>query len=483
MNEKPKKKTSNNGNMKEPRPRILLVDDDTDLLSLLSIRLNGAGYEVCVAESGEEAMAIFSLFRPHLVLTDLRMEGMDGIALFDTIREINSSVPVIILTAHGSIPDAVAATKRGIFSFLTKPLNSKTLLRDIEKALDFSGLQGETKDGEGEWRKDVITRCPLVEDLLSKAYLAAQSGSSILLRGESGTGKEVFARAIHRASVRASQPFVAVNCGAIPDSLLESELFGHTKGSFTGALSNYPGLFKSAHGGTLFLDEIADMPTQLQVKLLRVLQEKQIRPVGSTAPIHVDVRIISATHRNIEKEIESGSFREDLYYRLNVVSLTLPGLSQRREDIPLLANHFLQEMEKKTGKHVTSFSPEAMEILLHAPWPGNIRQLLNVVEQAIALATTPVISADLVNNALEQNSEKIPTFSEARKKFEQEYLVRLLKITNGKVTHAARLAGRNRTEFYKLLNRHHIVPSLFKNQEEANNIKGSEPLREDNSNY
>jgi two-component system response regulator GlrR len=472
-----------NKNPKEPRPRLLLVDDDTDLLSLLSIRLNGAGYEVCGAESGEEAMAIFSLFRPHLVLTDLRMEGMDGIALFDTIREINSSVPVIVLTAHGSIPDAVAATKRGIFSFLTKPLNSKTLLRDIEKALDFSGHKGESKGEEGEWRSNVITRCPQVEDILSKAYLAAKSGSSILLRGESGTGKEVFARAIHLASDRAKQPFVAINCGAIPDSLLESELFGHTKGSFTGALHNYPGLFKSAHGGTLFLDEIADMPTQLQVKLLRVLQEKQIRPVGSTAPIHVDVRIVSATHRNIEKEIEAGNFREDLYYRLNVVSLNLPSLSQRREDIPLLANHFLKELDRKTGKKLTSFSPEAMEILLHAPWPGNIRHLLNVVEQAVALSTTPLISSDLVNNALEQNSEKIPTFSEARKKFEQDYLVRLLKMTNGKVTHAARLAGRNRTEFYKLLNRHHIVPSLFKNQEETVACNGPAARREDRANY
>ena len=369
MKEKQAKKMNDRSNVKEPRPRILLVDDDTDLLSLLSIRLNGAGYEVCAAESGEEAMAIFSLFRPHLVLTDLRMEGMDGIALFDTIREINSSVPVIILTAHGSIPDAVAATNRGIFSFLTKPLNSKTLLRDIEKALNFCGLRGETKDGEGEWRSQVITRCPLVEDLLSKAYLAAQSGSSILLRGESGTGKEVFARAIHLASVRAKQPFVAVNCGAIPDSLLESELFGHAKGSFTGALHNYPGLFKSAHGGTLFLDEIADMPTQLQVKLLRVLQEKQIRPVGSTAPIHIDVRIISATHRNIEKEIVAGSFREDLYYRLNVVSLNLPGLSQRREDIPCSPITSSRKWTKKPANMSPAFPPRPWKFCYMHPGP------------------------------------------------------------------------------------------------------------------
>ncbi|NLV25174.1 MAG: sigma 54-interacting transcriptional regulator [Deltaproteobacteria bacterium] len=449
--------------MKKSGYRILLVDDDVDMLSLLSIRLRGAGYEINAVESGEEALARFSLFRPHLVIADLRMEGMDGMSLYDALREANSSVPVIILTAHGSIPDAVQATRKGVFSFLTKPLNSKVLLRDIEKALEFSGHNGDCLSPEGDsWREEFITRSPLMEDLLSKVFLAAQSDASILIRGESGTGKELLARAVHRASNRLGKPFVAVNCGAIPDSLLESELFGHTKGSFTGALQNYPGLFKSADGGTLFLDEIADMPLQLQVKLLRVLQEKQVRPIGATESFAVDVRIISATHRHIAEEIKAGSFREDLYYRLNVVQLNLPSLAERREDIPLLANHFLKKLSLKAGKTINGFSPEAMELMLHAPWPGNIRQLLNVVEQAVALSTAAIVPVDLLSNALAENSEKIPSFCEARKKFEQEYLVRLLKITNGKVSQAARLAGRNRTEFYKLLNRHHIVPSLFK---------------------
>jgi two-component system response regulator GlrR len=451
--------------MKEDKQRLLLVDDDTDLLRLLSIRLRGADYEVHIAESGEEALAKIPVLRPDLVITDLRMAGMDGMSLFDAIRGRQASLPVIILTAHGSIPDAVDATRRCVFSFLTKPLDSKVLLEEIRRALRISGAPPEAQGAHGEsWRSEIITKSPLMEDLLSKARLAAQSDAAVLVRGESGTGKELIARAIHKASVRAAKPFVAVNCGAIPDTLLESELFGHTKGAFTGAMKDYPGLFRSAEGGTLFLDEIGDMPLSLQVKLLRVLQEKQMRPVGSVATTSVDVRIISATHRNLEEEIASERFREDLYYRLNVVSLELPNLAERREDIPLLANHFLQKFAVRSGKKVTGFAPEAMEALISASWPGNVRQLINVVEQGLALSTTSLISASLVADAIHENIEKIPAFSEARRQFEQDYLVRLMQFTRGNVAHAARLAGRNRTEFYKLLGRHHVVPSLFKNQ-------------------
>jgi two-component system, NtrC family, response regulator GlrR len=447
--------------MNQKNRRILLVDDDEDLLRLLSMRLTGNGYEVSLAQSGKEALGQLPVIRPHLVITDLRMEHMDGMALFDAIRKSNSSLPVIILTAHGSIPDAVSATKRGVFTFLTKPVNSRELLREVERALSLVP-GGDRNDNGQQWRGDIITQSPLMEDLLSKARLAAASGTSVLIRGESGTGKELLAQAIHRASPRSSKPFIAVNCGAIPDSLLESELFGHTKGSFTGADRNYPGLFKSADGGTLFLDEIGDMPLSLQVKLLRVLQEKQVRAIGSALATPVDVRIISATHRALEEEIQEGNFREDLYYRLNVVSLELPSLAERREDIPLLANYFLQKFTVETGKKVSGFSPEALEVLLGASWPGNIRQLCNVVEQAVALSTTQVISSDLINNAIREMPEEIPSFADARRQFEQEYLVQLLKITNGNVSHAARLAKRNRTEFYKLLSRHHIIPTLFK---------------------
>ncbi|MGE4543158.1 MAG: sigma 54-interacting transcriptional regulator [Pedobacter sp.] len=450
--------------METKKQRLLLVDDDTDLLRLLSIRLRGAGYDIHIAESGEEALAKIPAVRPHLVITDLRMAGMDGMALFDAIRTRQASLPVIILTAHGSIPDAVEATRRGVFSFLTKPLDSKALLEEIQRALRISGDAAEQEtQGEESWRSEIITKSPVMEELLAKARLAAESDAAVLIRGESGTGKELIARAIHRASVRADKPFVAVNCGAIPDTLLESELFGHAKGAFTGALKDYPGLFRSAAGGTLFLDEIGDMPLPLQVKLLRVLQEKQMRPVGSVTSCAIDVRIISATHRHLEDEITAERFREDLYYRLNVVSLDLPSLAERREDIPLLASHFLQKIAARSGKKVTGFAPEAMEALLAASWPGNVRQLINVVEQGLALTTTSLISASLVADAIHENVETIPCFSEARRQFEQDYLVRLMQLTRGNVAHAARLAGRNRTEFYKLLGRHHIVPSLFKN--------------------
>jgi len=450
--------------MTDRRFKIFLVDDDPDLLSLLTMRLTSAGYEVHTAQSAEQALSQLPLIKPHLVISDLRMEGMDGLALFEAIRKFHVSLPVIILTAHGSIPEAVAATKSGVFSFLTKPIVGRELLKEVEKALDHSGTGSDDgADAAGsEWHNEINTQSPIMEQLLSKAKLAAESGSSILVRGESGTGKELLAKAIHKASPRAAMPFVAINCGAIPENLLESELFGHTRGAFTGAVKDSVGLIKSADGGTLFLDEIGDMPLPLQVKLLRVLQEKQVRPVGATRSVDVDVRIISATHRDLDAEIAAGNFREDLYYRLNVVSLDLPTLNQRREDIPLLARHFLRQLAARNKKKVNGFSPEAMEELLAASWPGNIRQLVNVVEQAVALCTAPVISVDLVRSALSKNAEKIPSFGEARRQFEQDYLLRLLKITDGNVSQAAKLAGRNRTDFYKLLQRHHIIPGMFK---------------------
>ncbi len=444
--------------------RILLVDDDLALLRLLSMRLTAAGYEIITADNGEKALAQLAVSRPHLVITDLRMDGMDGLALFDAIHQTNTTLPVIILTAHGSIPDAITATNRGVFSFLTKPFDGKNLLGHVEKALSLSGgpESSEVVDHNDVWRREITSRSPLMEDLLVQAKLVAESDTSVLIQGESGTGKELLARAIHRASARCDQPFVPVNCGAIPEPLLESELFGHHKGAFTGAIRNYQGLFQAAHRGTLFLDEIGDMPLALQVKLLRVLQEKQVRPIGSTQDVSVDVRIISATHRNLEEEMTLGNFREDLYYRLNVVTLEIPNLAARREDVPLLAMHFLNEFVAGGKKHVTGFAPDAMELLVSASLPGNVRQLLNIVEQTFALTTTPIISAMLVRKALRDRPGEILAFADAKRRFEQEYLVQLLQITNGNVSRAARLAKRNRTEFYKLLHRHQIEPSLFK---------------------
>jgi len=443
---------------------ILVVDDDPDLLRLMQIRLSAAGYVVTTAESAEQALAHFTVSRPQLVVTDLRMGGMDGIALFDAIRAENPTLPVIVLTAHGTIPDAVAAVKRGVFGYLTKPFDAKVLLTEIERGLAVSGgtAPPDALADDQTWRNEILTRNPAMEDVLAKARLVADSDASVLIYGESGTGKELLARAIHNASPRRERPFVAINCGAIPEQLLESELFGHVKGSFTGATRDHNGLFRTADKGTLLLDEIGDMPAPLQVKLLRALQERQVRPVGSNQTYDVDVRVISATHRNIEAEMAAGNFREDLFYRLNVVTLRLPSLAERREDIPLLAKHFLEELTEKYKKTINGFAPEALELLVGASWPGNVRQLYNVIEQSVALATTPLVPPSSVQQAIQHQQSEFASFEEARRKFERDYLVQLLKITEGNVTQAARLAKRNRTEFYKLLQRHQLDPKLFK---------------------
>lgn len=292
--------------------------------------------------------------------------------------------------------------------------------------------------------------------------MVAQSDVSILINGQSGTGKEVLAQAIHAASPRAAKPFIAINCGALPEQLLESELFGHARGAFTGAVSAREGLFQAAEGGTLFLDEIGDMPPALQIKLLRVLQERKVRPLGSNRDVEINVRILSATHRDLPKAMEKKSFREDLYYRLNVVNLKLPALHERAEDIPLLANHLLRQAAGRHKPFVRSFSAGAMKRLVSASWPGNVRQLVNVIEQCVALTVAPVIGEALVEQALSGENTALPTFAEARNQFELNYLRKLLQMTKGNVTHAARLAGRNRTEFYKLLSRHELDASDFK---------------------
>lgn len=446
-----------------PQGRILIVDDDPDLLRLLTFRLEGAGYTVESASSAEQALARLAASTPQLVITDLRMSGMDGMALFENIHKSNPALPVIILTAHGTIPDAVAATQRGVFGYLTKPFDSRELLQQAERAISLGGAQVEKTEGDNEWRAGIITRSPAMESILGRARLVAASDASVLIRGDSGTGKELLARAIHQASPRASKPFVAINCGAIPEQLLESELFGHMKGSFTGAARDYKGLFQAAEGGTVFLDEIGDMPLALQVKLLRVLQDREIRPIGSTQTIPVDVRIISATHRNLDEAIRNGGFREDLFYRLNVVSFALPALADRREDIPVLATYFLNQLAEKYKKSLNGFASEAMEILVKSSWQGNVRELYNVIEQAVALSTTPIVPPTLIESAIRGQTAELSSFEAARSEFEREYLAKLLKITGGNVTQAARLAKRNRTEFYKLLQRHHLDPKLFKN--------------------
>ena len=442
--------------------RILVVDDDADMLRLLSLRLKAAGHEVVAVGSAEAALAQLDIARPQLVLSDVRLPGKDGLALFDEVHARHPSLPVILLTAHGTIPDAVEATSRGVFTYLTKPYDGKELQEKVAEALALSAPAVHQAHANEAWRADIVSRSARMTDVLSEAFMVAQSDASVLLLGDSGSGKELLAQAIHRASPRASKPFVAVNCGAIPEALLESELFGHVKGAFTDAVSNHKGLFQAADGGTLLLDEIGDMPPALQVKLLRVLQERAVRPVGSSQSIQINVRIISATHRNLEAAMAAGQFREDLYYRLNVVTLLLPTLAERREDIALLANHFLDKLAHKYDKRLSGFAPEALKALTTAAWPGNVRQLYNVVEQVCALSTTPLVPLSLVQRALRIPSAQVLSFAEARQRFEREYLVGLLKMTDGNVADAARLAQRNRTEFYRLLQKHALTPGQFK---------------------
>ncbi|MCE1171279.1 MAG: sigma 54-interacting transcriptional regulator [Azovibrio sp.] len=458
-----------NARVEEMAAHVLVVDDDEDILRLLAMRLRARGFRVTAVGSAEEALARVAVDPPRVVVSDIRLPGRDGLALFEEIHRTRAMLPVILLTAHGTIPDAVEATSRGVFGYLTKPFDSQVLLEKIDQALLLSAssqpqaLPLPTRPGGSEaWLEGLVYRSSAMADLLAEARMVAASDASVLIRGESGTGKEVLARAIHRASPRAAGPFVAINCGAIPEQLLESELFGHVKGAFTGAASSRVGLIQAASGGTLFLDEIGDMPLALQVKLLRVLQERSVRPVGATQVEPVDVRLLSATHRDLESAMAQGQFREDLYYRLDVVSLTLPRLDERREDIPLLAAHFVRQVAGKYDKPINGFAPEALELLATSTWPGQVRQLYNVVEQCCALTSTPLIPLTLVQRALRQPALEALSYAEAKQRFERNYLVQLLKLTDGSVADAARIAGRNRTEFYRLLQKHDLAPAMFR---------------------
>jgi two-component system response regulator GlrR len=437
--------------------RILVVDDDPKLLRVLTLRLESEGFAVTAVASAEEALARLGDVRPQFVLTDLRMPGMDGTTLMQKIQASSPGLPVAILTAHGDIPEAVRATHAGAVDFLTKPVDRDKLMDCIRRHLDVSVPHTPVQD----WAASIVCRSPAMQAILEDARRVAKTDSAVLITGASGTGKEVLARAIHRASRRAERPFVAINCAAVPAELLESELFGHKRGSFTGAHADHPGLFRAAEGGTVFLDEIGDMPAELQAKLLRVLQEREVRPVGDTRTMPVDVRVLSATHSDLEARVKAATFREDLYYRLNVVSLRLMSLAERREDIPLLVAHRLAQLVAD-GAPRRVYSPDAMEVLVAAAWPGNVRQLFNVVEQNVALSPSRVISAALVRKALGEQDSALPSFDEARTEFTRNYLRQLLELADGNISRAARLAERNRTDFYKLLSRYGVDPAAFK---------------------
>ena len=434
--------------------KVLLVDDDASLLKLLAIRIESKGYQVTTCESGLAALQILKSHVFDAVITDLRMDEMDGMALHRQLQSRYPALPVIMMTAHGSIPDAVEATKQGIFAFITKPVDKDELFDSLANAIDIHGVNTD----EAPSKSNIVTRSGAMLHLLEQVKLLGPTHVNVLISGASGTGKELLAQAIHQHSQVSNGPFVAINCGAVPGELLESELFGHKKGAFTGAVKDHQGLFQQAQGGTLFLDEIGDMPLNLQVKLLRVLQEKTIRPVGFQEEISINVRIVSATHKNLPEAIKNQQFREDLYYRLNVVNLKLPPLCERREDISLLAQYFSASIAKRMNQNEKHFANDAMHALVRYDWPGNIRQLQNVVEQVVALTPGEVISAHLVLAALDSNEKSVEPLSlnDAKKEFERDYVINTLKMAGGNVAEGAKLAKRNRSDFYKLIKKHNI---------------------------
>ncbi len=443
----------------EVRPlRVLIVDDDPVILTILSAWLEEIGYEIKTAESGSQAVICLNNFKPHLVITDLRMDGMDGMTLLKEIQRHNSVLPVIMLSGSAQISDAVCAAHQGVFEFLTKPVQPDDLFRSVQLALTHVGASEKDVD----FAPEIIHQSHLVANLLKQAQRVAKTRSSVCIRGATGTGKELLARAIHRTSPRHDGVFLAINCGALSEQLLESELFGHEKGAFTGAVRKNIGLFQAAHGGTLFLDEVGDMPASLQVKLLRVLQEGTVRPVGAIDSVNVDVRIVSATHQNLEVAVRRGEFREDLYYRLNVIPLYMPSLAERREDIPLLIDHFLNLLAEKEGTEPARFSPEALDYMMSLPWPGNVRQLQNLLEQCAVLSASRLIPLSMVKQALSGSENQFQILKEARQEFDHYYLNRVMRMVEGDIEEAARIAGCDKPEFEQLLADHEVNPINFR---------------------
>jgi two-component system, NtrC family, response regulator GlrR len=446
--------------------KILVVDDDHNLLELIKMRLESLRYEVTTSMTETEAKNAMKETSFDLSIVDLQLGGYDGITLMEEFLFINPDMPVIILTAHGSIENAVEAMKKGAYTYITKPFEAQELGLQIERALEKRRLTSEIERlkeilREGYDFENIVAKSEKMQKLLEMVSRIAKTESTVYIHGESGTGKELIAKAIHLASARKEKPFVAINCAAIPEALLESELFGHEKGAFTGAVKSTKGLFVQAQGGTIFLDEIGDLPLATQAKFLRILQERQCSPLGSEKPVDVDVRVIVATNKNLEDLVSQALFREDLFYRVHVIPILLPPLRERKEDIPLLVEYFLRKFNQKMKKNVAGLTPMAMQRLMRYEWPGNVRELENTVEYAVAMTKNAIISEDLILET-KARGDRIKTLREAREEFEKEYLTNLVKLTEGNVTRAAELAGKYRADFYNLMKKYDITPGNFK---------------------
>ncbi|HRC25228.1 MAG: sigma-54 dependent transcriptional regulator [Nitrospira sp.] len=447
--------------------RILVVDDDEGLLHLLRMRLSALGFSVTPCTGGRDALTAARQETFDIAITDLRLRAEDGLALTEELMQIQPGLPVIILTAHGSIPNAVEAMQRGAFGYLTKPFDDKELKATLDKALiqlrmtrEIQRLKSLVKELYG--LENVIARSPAMQRLFQQVAQIADSDATVLLTGETGTGKEVLARVLHANSRRSKGPFVALNCAAISETLFESELFGHIRGAFTNAVAAKRGLFQSANGGTLFLDEIAEMSLPMQVKLLRAVQEREVREVGADYATKVDVRIITATNKDLTESVKAGTFRHDLYYRVSVVPLAIPPLRERKDDIPLLAQHFLKQSAKRSNKDVRGFTPAAMHRLMVYPWPGNVRELENAVEKAVVMSRQDMVLPELLPTAGVASDIGLKPLTEAKEEFERSYLRNVLQMTGGNISRAAQFAGRYRADFYKMLKKYGLHPSMLK---------------------
>ena len=443
------------------KQKVLVVEDEELMRNILRTLLEDEGYEVFTSDSAESALQILPENAIDVTVTDIKMAGLDGLGLLDRIKAIDEHALVIVMTAFSSVDSAVAALRKGAYDYITKPFVNEDLLHTVRNAIRNRELFAENRALRRELnrhinRSDIIGASEAMGEILNLVQKVADTNAAVLIQGESGTGKELIARSIHFNSSRSAKPFLAINCGALPESLLESELFGHTKGAFTGAAGDKKGLFRSADGGTIFLDEIGEMPPPLQVRLLRALQEHEVTPVGSSTPVKFDARVIAATNRDLEKEVESGTFREDLYYRLNVIEMTLPPLRERRQDIPSLVRHFLGHSAEKQSTVEKPITDEAMSALRNYDWPGNVRELENAVERAFILSGDEITIDDLppkIRRSVgtgEWSNNGRPSLEEV----ERRYVLETLESTGHDKVEAAKILGIDLSTLYRKLKRY-----------------------------
>lgn len=449
------------------QPLVLIAEDEDLMRAILTRLLGDAGYRVTAAASAEGALERFAAEDVAVTLTDMRMSGMDGLTLLDRIKDINSEAIVIVMTAYSSVDSAVAALRKGAYDYVTKPFVNEDLLQSVRNAIRQRELFRENRALRRELDRryrfsEIIGTSDALGAVFRLVEKVAATNTNILIQGESGTGKELIARAIHHNSPRTERPFVALNCGALPETLLESELFGHTKGAFTGAAASKLGLFRSAEGGTVLLDEIGEVSSAMQVRLLRAIQEHEVTPLGSSAPVSFDARVICATNRDLEREVSEGRFREDLFYRLNVIEIHLPPLRERREDIPLLVRHFIGSTARKQGVPEKFIEPQAMSALINYSWPGNVRELQNAIERALTLSGEQIDLASLppkIKNAAGQTLPMRdpdglrPTLEEV----ERRYILETLAAVNQDKTRATNILGIDLSTLYRKLKRYAAV--------------------------